>query len=392
MRFTERNVRACVGNESSLLNVGFVPTLESASLLVAQASGIFARHGLQVRLCRELGWASAREKLLHGEMDATLAPASLLLDAYGGLSGVRQPCVTGLLFGPAKPVLVLAKALFEPGVSSAGQVLEGLRSRRGSGPLRLAVAAEHGASTYLLRQWFDSLGWSAGLEYRLSVMSAALMTRALATGYLDGFCADALAAAMAQHAGCGQAVHEWPAASSAGRETRPSEAPAECALIVSRAFADRCAEVHERLIAALLEASQLGDDPAYRAELVAGLSRRAAWDLEPALLETLLASRSAAGGSLGMNLLSVGEPTRPRGLAIWNALRVLTAGGTPSLPREVVPRVFRPEIFQRACRRITGAVSRPAISSARAEGAEPPGWTRLIAWAGGLPMAIPSTP
>lgn len=381
-----------MGNDSSLLNVGFVPTFESASLLIAQADGIFARHGLQVRLCRELGWASAREKLLHGELDATLGPASLLLSAYGGWSGVRQPWVTGLLFGPAVPTFVLANALSERCGAEAAEFASALRGPSLAAPLRLAVASEHGASTYLLRRWLGSLGWTAGLEYRLHVMSAALMPRALATGFLDGFCDSELAGATAELAGYGCPLQGWLSPAACGFETADEEVPAECALIVSRAFADRSPEVHEHLIAALLSASQRGDEPAYRSEAVAVLSRRGAWEVGPGLLENLLRPRSGPNDFRRLNLLPVGEPTRARGLAVWNSLRALTPGGAAPVPREVVPRVFRPDIFRRASRRIAQAAPGAERSSTPTADAEAPGWSRLFSWAGRLPIASPSTP
>src|ERR1700744_5305654 len=42
--------------------IGFVPMIDCAPLIVAQELGLFAKHGIAVRLSRELGWATIREK------------------------------------------------------------------------------------------------------------------------------------------------------------------------------------------------------------------------------------------------------------------------------------------------------------------------------------------
>jgi len=55
------------------LNVGFATTIDCAILIAAQELGLFRQHGLDVRLSREVGWATIREKLLHEELDAAAA-------------------------------------------------------------------------------------------------------------------------------------------------------------------------------------------------------------------------------------------------------------------------------------------------------------------------------
>ena len=45
---------------------------------VAAHLGLFAKHGLRVELRREIGWATIREKIIYGELDAAHAPAPML--------------------------------------------------------------------------------------------------------------------------------------------------------------------------------------------------------------------------------------------------------------------------------------------------------------------------
>lgn len=52
------------------LRFGYVPLVDCAPIAVARETGIFDRHGLDVRLSRELGWASVRDKIAYGHLDA----------------------------------------------------------------------------------------------------------------------------------------------------------------------------------------------------------------------------------------------------------------------------------------------------------------------------------
>ncbi|MCD8481697.1 MAG: ABC transporter substrate-binding protein, partial [Verrucomicrobia bacterium] len=67
------------------LVLGYVPLLDSAPLIVAHELGIFAQFGLQVRLSKEPGWATVREKIRLGELSAAQAPASMVFELNYGL-------------------------------------------------------------------------------------------------------------------------------------------------------------------------------------------------------------------------------------------------------------------------------------------------------------------
>ena len=43
------------------MRLGFVPLNDAAPFMLARELGIFSKHGLDVHLSRELGWASIRE-------------------------------------------------------------------------------------------------------------------------------------------------------------------------------------------------------------------------------------------------------------------------------------------------------------------------------------------
>ena len=55
--------------EKQHLKVGFMRLTDSAPLVLAQATGLFSRFGLDVELLREVSWANLRDKLVVGALD-----------------------------------------------------------------------------------------------------------------------------------------------------------------------------------------------------------------------------------------------------------------------------------------------------------------------------------
>src|SRR3954471_17079772 len=75
------------------LRLGFVPLTDCAPLVMAAELGLFRKHGLNVSLNRELGWATVRDKIIYGELDASHALAAMPLAATLGLGSIQCDCL-----------------------------------------------------------------------------------------------------------------------------------------------------------------------------------------------------------------------------------------------------------------------------------------------------------
>src|SRR5437868_3226860 len=77
------------------IRLGYVALVDCAPLVMAQELGLFAKHGIEVTLSREVGWATIRDKIIYGELDAAQAPAGMLFAVHCGIGAVQTDCVTG---------------------------------------------------------------------------------------------------------------------------------------------------------------------------------------------------------------------------------------------------------------------------------------------------------
>src|SRR5436189_4555991 len=79
------------------IRLGFVALSDCAPIVMAQELGLFAKHGVNVELHREVGCATIRDKIVYGELDAAHAPAGLVVAAGCALGSIQRVCLTGLV-------------------------------------------------------------------------------------------------------------------------------------------------------------------------------------------------------------------------------------------------------------------------------------------------------
>lgn len=236
---------------SNTFNLGFVPLVDAAPLIVALELGYFAEEGLNVVLHRQIGWGNVRDKLTFGQLDAShallgMAPLSVL-----GKDQFVEPLVAVAGLGTGGNAITLSKRLSSMGITSAA-ALERLVHRRDVGQLTFAHVFSCSSHHYVLREWLAAGGINPDRDVRLCVLPPPQMVRQLAKGLLDGFCVGEPWNVLAQRQGLGTIA-------LATTEIFPDHP--EKALIVSRRWLSERGEVCQRLVRAVLRGCQYCEDP-----------------------------------------------------------------------------------------------------------------------------------
>jgi ABC-type nitrate/sulfonate/bicarbonate transport system substrate-binding protein len=241
-----------------LLRVGFLALTDAAPFAVADHLGLFAQRGLRVELRRDIGWATIREKIIYGELDAAHAPAAMLWSAQLGLGCPPCEVLTALVLSLNGNAITLSRALREAGVRDAATLRDHVRSRRTRTPLTFGVVFPFSSDHLLLREWLGSAGLEPDRDVRIVVVAPAQMFRHLVAGTLDGYCAGEPWNTLAVREGAGWCPM-WSAAQSPGH--------LEKVLMVTRRFAEARGPEHAGLVAALAAACAWCDEPQNRAPL-----------------------------------------------------------------------------------------------------------------------------
>lgn len=227
------------------IRLGYVPLSDCAPLIMAQELGLYRKYDLDVVLSREVGWASVRDKVVYGELDAAHALGPLAFTASLGLGATPVDCLTGLVLSLNGNAITLSNELWTRGVRDARSLNDEIARNRGTKTLTFGVVFPFSSHNFVFREWLAAAGIHPDRDVRIVVVPPASMAANLMAGNLDGFCVGEPWNSIAIQAKAG-----WCAASTS--QVAPFHP--EKVLLVRRQFSELRHEEHIRLIAALLEA------------------------------------------------------------------------------------------------------------------------------------------
>lgn len=342
------------------LRLGFIPLTDCAPLAVAQAMGFFEEEGLNVLLEREASWATIRDKVAVGALDAAhmLAPMALAATAAGE-GEILAPLALNQNGSAVTVSMELAQAIGavdpqalsqSPATAAALAKVVAARRERGQGPLTFAVVFPYSMHNYMLRYWLAQAGIDPDRDVRLMVIPPPRMVERMRAGDVDGFCVGAPWNAVAEAEGVGQiliaASQFWPGGPdkvlgvTADLAThRPDELRA-CLRAVMRgaAWADRL-ENREMLIELLARPDRVG---------------------APAT-----AIARALGGEIVFHRDAAGLPRREHGLWFLSQMTRWGQLGAEHDLQTLVDRVYRPDLYREAALSL-GPILEPALAFADA--------------------------
>ena len=270
------------------LRIGFLDLLDAAPLIVALERGFFADEGLDVRLERQLGWGSIRDRLTFGQLDA--AHALLGMPLYSQLRQARflEPLVGVMNLGAGGNAITLSRRLIEAGVRSATTLAEYVRAApHGSERIVLGHVFDCSMHHYLLREWLASGGLNPDRDVALRVFPPNQLPAHMARGHVDGFCVGEPWNTLAERSGAGQIV---------ALTTDVLPAHPEKVLAVTRPWLDARRDLLEPMIRAILRGCAYCEHDANQHALAELLAMPPYLNADPALIrQSLMLDRRNVG-------------------------------------------------------------------------------------------------
>jgi NitT/TauT family transport system ATP-binding protein len=205
---------------SGPLEIGFIPLVDAASLIVAVDKGFAAEEGLDVNLVREVSWSNVRDKLNIGLFDAAHLLAPVAIASSLGIGHVKVPIAAPFNLGingnaitvsPALHVAIIAEIdgdRYDP-MATARALARVVATRRGRGadPLTFAMTFPFSTHNYQLRFWMAVGGVDPDEDVRMVVLPPPFMADSLASGQVDAFCVGAPWNSIAVDRGVGHILH-----------------------------------------------------------------------------------------------------------------------------------------------------------------------------------------
>ncbi|MDV3455770.1 CmpA/NrtA family ABC transporter substrate-binding protein [Sphingomonas sp. HF-S4] len=282
------------------LSIAFLPLTDAAPLIAARERGFAEAEGIALSLIRDTSWATVRDRLVYGQVQAAHMLAPLAVAVTLGLS--QAPCAIAAPFklndnGNALTLSRELAAALDPDLRRRIADPEatahdfaaaiGLHRRK---PV-LGIVHRYSSHALMLRYWLGYAGVNPDRDVSLRVLPPSLMTQALRLGEIDGFIAGEPWSSVAVAEGIGEiaavGVNIW-------------RRGVEKVLATRTDWAESNPDTLDQLLRALDRAAAWCDDPANHADLAALLARPDYVGQPADLLRQALAGR--------ISLVQEGEP------------------------------------------------------------------------------------
>ncbi len=308
-------------------------------------TGIFARYGLNVVLSRELGWTSIRDKMFYGDLQAAQSISGIAFALGIGFSELRCEVAVPLILNLHGNAITLSKELLPHGIGK-GEGLQSFLKHHWKKDRPFTLAASHRLSSHhiLLHQWLKRNGLSASEDVEIIFLPPPLMPRHLKAGHIDGYCVGEPWNSESILEGTG-----WcPVASSDLSHGHTGKV-----LLVSGKLLHERKDESIALVAALLDACKLCQDPAFRNEMISILALKDYTGASEDVLRNSLGSHfnNGAGSTSASSFHifhgdSVNRPTVEK--ASWVLAGLRTIGILPDVTFGSLSRIYREDLFQTA--------------------------------------------
>lgn len=327
------------------IRLGLVALSDCAPIAAAKETGIFERHGLQVKLSKELGWATIRDKIYYGELDAAQSIAGMAMTLGLGCGDLKCDVVVPLVLNLHGNAITLTTEM----PASAIQSGEGLKAYlthywKKTRPFTLAAPHRHASHHILLHGWLRRHGLNPHEEAEIVFLPPSLMPRHLKAGHIDGYCVGEPWNSASILGGMG-----WCPATSADL----SYGHPEKVLLVAGRFLQEQPDQTTALVSALLEACRMCQDPAFKDDLIRILSLPEYTGASPELLRNSLCGKFETGRGVvdenPFHLFHGDEVNRPTvEKASWLLAGLRTIGALPEITAGSISRIHREDLFHAA--------------------------------------------
>ena len=337
--------------------IAFLPLTDSAPLIAAQRMGFAEAQGIDLILLRTTSWATVRDRLVYGQVQAAHMLAPLAMAVTLGLSqhpaAIAAPFklnVNGNALAMANDFALALDPNVERRIEDPVATAHDFAAAIGLYRRKPVIGIVHRFSSHalMLRYWLSYGGVNPDRDVTLRVLPPSLMVEALQAGEIDGFIAGEPWSSVAVARGLAQIV-------AVG--ARIWRRGVEKVLALRADWMEANADTVDALLVALSHASAWCDDPSNRDTLAALLALpdfvgQPAELILPALSGRLTLRDGDApldiSDFLQFHSEAAGFPWRSQALWIYSQLVRWKLAKAGTRAQRQAAEVFRPDVYRRA--------------------------------------------
>jgi nitrate/nitrite transport system substrate-binding protein len=172
--------------EKKEVKIGFIPLTDCASVVIASVMKFDEKYGIKIVPSKEASWASVRDKLVNGELDASHVLYGLIYGVHLGVGGPKKDMALLMNLNHNGQAVTLSKKFSDQGVKDGA----GLKSfiDKNKGEYTFAHTFPTGTHAMWIYYWLSTYGINPLTDVKTITIPPPQMVANMRVGNMDGFC------------------------------------------------------------------------------------------------------------------------------------------------------------------------------------------------------------
>ena len=172
--------------EKKEVRIGFIPLTDCSSVVMAAVNKFDEKYGIKIIPTKEASWASVRDKLVNGELDAAHVLYGLVYGVQLGIGGPKKDMNVLMSLNNNGQAITLSNKLKEAGVTDGATLAKKVLSK--DREYTFAQTFPTGTHAMWLYYWLAAHGVNPFKDVKTIVVPPPQMVANMRVGNMDGFC------------------------------------------------------------------------------------------------------------------------------------------------------------------------------------------------------------
>lgn len=172
--------------EKKEIRVGFIPLTDCSSVVMAAVQKFDEKYGIKIVPSKEASWASVRDKLVSGELDAAHVLYGLVYGVHLGIGGPKKDMAVLMSLNNNGQAITLANKLKEQGVTDGAGLRKLITTKPGE--YTFAQTFPTGTHAMWLYYWLAAHDINPMKDVKVITVPPPQMVANMRVGNMDGFC------------------------------------------------------------------------------------------------------------------------------------------------------------------------------------------------------------
>jgi nitrate/nitrite transport system substrate-binding protein len=172
--------------EKKEVRVGFIPLTDCASVVMAAVQKFDEKYGIKIIPSKEASWASVRDKLVNGELDAAHVLYGLVYGVQLGIGGPKKDMNVLMTLNNNGQAITLSNKLKEKGVNDGSSLAKLIATK--DREYTFAQTFPTGTHAMWLYYWLAANGINPMKDAKVITVPPPQMVANMRVGNMDGYC------------------------------------------------------------------------------------------------------------------------------------------------------------------------------------------------------------